>query len=230
MAATWVRTWPTISRPSKPRKRIGLCRTTSSRSASRHQLEVLRFGGAAEGVRLGHAPTLRSSRVCPACDTNRRHAERPLLLPRSPTRWAPTGLRWTGKLNIPLYRLSGGRIGGKVGTGAGPAADHHRPQIRAAAHRAGRLPRRRRRVSRDQHQRRQRQDPGLVAQPAGQSRGRGRGRPQAHARSAPGSPRARSAPTSGASTTSSTPASTTTRRSSTARSASSCSSRAERPG
>jgi F420H(2)-dependent quinone reductase len=26
-----------------------------------------------------------------------------------------TGLRWTGKLHIPLYRLSGGRIGGKVG-------------------------------------------------------------------------------------------------------------------
>ena len=26
-----------------------------------------------------------------------------------------TGLRWTGKLNMPLYRLSGGRIGGKVG-------------------------------------------------------------------------------------------------------------------
>ncbi len=25
------------------------------------------------------------------------------------------GLRWTGKLNIPLYRVSGGRIGGKVG-------------------------------------------------------------------------------------------------------------------
>jgi F420H(2)-dependent quinone reductase len=25
-----------------------------------------------------------------------------------------TGLRWTGKLNIPLYRLSGGRIGGRV--------------------------------------------------------------------------------------------------------------------
>ena len=24
------------------------------------------------------------------------------------------GLRWTGKLNIPLYRLSGGRIGGRV--------------------------------------------------------------------------------------------------------------------
>lgn len=25
------------------------------------------------------------------------------------------GLRWTGKLNVPLYRVSGGRIGGKVG-------------------------------------------------------------------------------------------------------------------
>ena len=25
------------------------------------------------------------------------------------------GLRWTGKLNVPLYRLSGGRIGGRVG-------------------------------------------------------------------------------------------------------------------
>ncbi len=26
-----------------------------------------------------------------------------------------TGLRWTGRLNTPLYRLSGGRLGGKVG-------------------------------------------------------------------------------------------------------------------
>jgi deazaflavin-dependent oxidoreductase (nitroreductase family) len=25
-----------------------------------------------------------------------------------------TGLRWTGKLNVPLYRLSGGRVGGKI--------------------------------------------------------------------------------------------------------------------
>jgi F420H(2)-dependent quinone reductase len=24
------------------------------------------------------------------------------------------GLRWTGKLNVPVYRLSGGRIGGKI--------------------------------------------------------------------------------------------------------------------
>jgi deazaflavin-dependent oxidoreductase (nitroreductase family) len=33
--------------------------------------------------------------------------------------WASTsmgarGLRWTGKLNVPLYRLSGGRIGGRL--------------------------------------------------------------------------------------------------------------------
>ncbi len=26
-----------------------------------------------------------------------------------------TGLRWTGKLNVPLYRASGGRIGGRIG-------------------------------------------------------------------------------------------------------------------
>jgi deazaflavin-dependent oxidoreductase (nitroreductase family) len=26
-----------------------------------------------------------------------------------------TGLRWTGRLNVPLYRASGGRIGGRVG-------------------------------------------------------------------------------------------------------------------
>jgi F420H(2)-dependent quinone reductase len=25
-----------------------------------------------------------------------------------------TGLRWTGRLNVPLYRLSGGRIGGRI--------------------------------------------------------------------------------------------------------------------
>jgi F420H(2)-dependent quinone reductase len=28
-----------------------------------------------------------------------------------------SGLRWVGKLNVPLYRLSRGRIGGKVGKG-----------------------------------------------------------------------------------------------------------------
>lgn len=25
-----------------------------------------------------------------------------------------TGLRWTGKLNVPLYRISGGRVGGRI--------------------------------------------------------------------------------------------------------------------
>ncbi len=25
------------------------------------------------------------------------------------------GLRWTGKLNVPIYRLTGGRVGGRVG-------------------------------------------------------------------------------------------------------------------
>lgn len=33
---------------------------------------------------------------------------------RASQRIGATGLRWTGKLNVPLYRLSGGRIGGKV--------------------------------------------------------------------------------------------------------------------
>lgn len=33
---------------------------------------------------------------------------------RASQRMGATGLRWTGKLNIPLYRLSGGRIGGRI--------------------------------------------------------------------------------------------------------------------
>jgi F420H(2)-dependent quinone reductase len=33
---------------------------------------------------------------------------------RASQRMGATGLRWTGKLNIPLYRLSGGRIGGYI--------------------------------------------------------------------------------------------------------------------
>jgi deazaflavin-dependent oxidoreductase (nitroreductase family) len=33
---------------------------------------------------------------------------------RMSTSMGATGLRWTGKLNIPLYRLSGGRIGGSL--------------------------------------------------------------------------------------------------------------------
>jgi len=34
---------------------------------------------------------------------------------RMSTAMGATGLRWTGKLNVPLYRLSGGRIGGRIG-------------------------------------------------------------------------------------------------------------------
>jgi deazaflavin-dependent oxidoreductase (nitroreductase family) len=33
---------------------------------------------------------------------------------RASQRMGATGLRWTSKLNIPVYRLSGGRIGGKI--------------------------------------------------------------------------------------------------------------------
>ncbi|HEU4904550.1 MAG TPA: nitroreductase family deazaflavin-dependent oxidoreductase [Solirubrobacterales bacterium] len=33
---------------------------------------------------------------------------------RMSQRIGATGLRWVGKLNVPVYRLSGGRIGGKV--------------------------------------------------------------------------------------------------------------------
>ena len=173
------------------------------------QLEVLGFGGAAERVRLGHRATLAARILAPCRATT--------SLRGSPTPSGATGLRWTGKLNMPLYRLSGGRIGGKVGrapvlllttTGRKSGQQRTAPVVYLADGEQRR---------RDQHQRRQRQGPGLVAQPEGQPGGRGRDRPQSAARSAPASPRARSAPTSGASTTSSTRASTTTRRSSTAR-------------
>jgi deazaflavin-dependent oxidoreductase (nitroreductase family) len=34
---------------------------------------------------------------------------------RASTSMGAAGLRWTGRLNVPLYRLSGGRVGGRVG-------------------------------------------------------------------------------------------------------------------
>ena len=55
-----------------------------------------------------------------------------------------TGLRWTGKLNVPLYRLSGGRIGGKVGRAPVLLLTTTGRKSGRAAHGAGRLPRRRR--------------------------------------------------------------------------------------
>ena len=36
------------------------------------------------------------------------------LYSRASQAMGATGLRWAGKLNVPLYRLSGGRMGGKV--------------------------------------------------------------------------------------------------------------------
>ena len=199
----------------------------------RHQIDVLRFGGAAEGMWLGHAHSTASTAL--PCGESPRGilAAVPLLsdqllLARSRTRSAPPGCAGPASSTSPLYRLSGGRIGGKVGkapvlllttTGRKSGQQRTAPVVYL---------RRRRAAGRDQHQRRQRQGAGLVAEPEGEPRGRGRGRPQAPARYAPASPRARSAPTSGASTTSSTRASTTTRRAARPRqpNGASCSSRA----
>ncbi len=36
-------------------------------------------------------------------------------LTRLSTSLGATGLRWAGKLNVPVYRATGGRVGGKVG-------------------------------------------------------------------------------------------------------------------
>ena len=36
-------------------------------------------------------------------------------LARLSTSLGATGLRWAGKLNVPVYRATGGRVGGKVG-------------------------------------------------------------------------------------------------------------------
>ncbi len=140
------------------------------------ELEVLRLGGDAERDVARHCFLL-----VPRWDT-RGDAERPLLLSLLHRRWGRRGLRWAGKLNVPIYRATGGPADGQGRQGAGAAADHHRPQVRAAAHGAGRLPGRRRADDRDRLQRRQRQRPRLVAQPQSQPRGRGRGRPQARAR------------------------------------------------
>jgi deazaflavin-dependent oxidoreductase (nitroreductase family) len=122
------------------------------------------------------------------------------------------GLRWTGKLNVPLYRLSGGRIGGKVGrapvlllttTGRRSGEPRTAPVVYLADGEnvvvidtnAGnaKVPA---------------WSLNLEASPEGEVE-LGRKRYPVRA------PRVPSAPTSGASTTSSTPASTTTRRSST---------------
>ena len=119
------------------------------------------------------------------------------------------GLRWAGKLNIPLYRLSGGRIGGKVGrapvlllttTGRKSGQQRTAPVVYLADG----------------------ESVVVINTNAGNAKVPAwslnlKANPEAEVevgasatRSAPASPRARSAPTSGASTTSSTRASTTT--------------------
>jgi deazaflavin-dependent oxidoreductase (nitroreductase family) len=37
------------------------------------------------------------------------------LISRFSNSLGATGLRWTGRLNVPLYRASGGRLGGRIG-------------------------------------------------------------------------------------------------------------------
>jgi F420H(2)-dependent quinone reductase len=87
-----------------------------------HQLDVLRFGSDAKWVRLSHAPTLlRGSKSTKCVEKEPRNRGILVGVPsdhfyaRISNSLGATGLRWTGKLNIPLYRLSGGRVGGKVG-------------------------------------------------------------------------------------------------------------------
>jgi deazaflavin-dependent oxidoreductase (nitroreductase family) len=57
-------------------------------------------------VRLGHDATLiGDTGAVPPGDR---------FYSRFSHRLGATGLRWAGKLNVPLYRLSGGRVGGRV--------------------------------------------------------------------------------------------------------------------
>src|ERR1700759_4690857 len=91
------------------------------------------------------------------------------------------GLRAIGKLNVPAYRWSGGRIGNKVGDGPGllltttgrKSGEPRTAPIPYLPPRRGDDP--------DRHQRRQREAARLVPQPASEAGGRGRDRAsQAH--------------------------------------------------
>lgn len=68
------------------------------------EVDVLCFGGAAKWVRLGHGEYSTS------VPSDRFYSRLSHSL-------GATGLRVVGKLNVPLYRLTRGRIGGKVGKG-----------------------------------------------------------------------------------------------------------------
>ncbi len=71
------------------------------------QVEVLRFGSLAEGMRVGHRPPLYA--------WNTRGVLKDRTIARISNSLGARGLRWAGKFNVPLYRLSGGRLGGRVG-------------------------------------------------------------------------------------------------------------------
>ena len=68
-------------------------------------------------------------------------------------------LRASGKLNVPLYRLSRGRLMGKVGTAPVLLLTTTGRRSRPVAHGPGAVPRRRRTADRDRIQRRQRPRP-----------------------------------------------------------------------
>ena len=95
-----------------------------------HQLDVLRFGGAAEGMWLGHRATLPQPLyareiLAPCRATASTRASR---LPGSP---GPALGRQAQHAALPAQRRPDRRQGRQ---GAGPAADHHRAQIRPEAH------------------------------------------------------------------------------------------------
>ena len=104
MAATWVRTCGDDLAALEAAEEDRAVQLDVLAQGLGQQVEVLGFGGAAERVRLG-ASGLYLTPPCRATST----------IARISNSLGARGLRWTGKLNVPLYRLSGGRIGGKVG-------------------------------------------------------------------------------------------------------------------
>lgn len=135
------------------------------------QLEVLTLGGQAEGMRLIHlhtviqTPSNRWDAILAAVISDRTWARFSMSLGAS-------GLRWIGKLNVPLYRATGGRLMGNVGkapvlllttTGRRSGQKRTAPvlyladaqQLIVIGSNAGNT------------------QPGLVTQPAGKPRGRG---------------------------------------------------------
>ena len=84
-------------------------------------------------------------------------SDRPSRASRCPS--GATGLRWAGKLNMPLYRASRRANRRQGRQGAGAAADHYRPQDRVSHGPRRSFTSPTRAAGRDQHQRRQRPVP-----------------------------------------------------------------------